>query len=42
MNAQLLEDLRSFYPEIALTATLLVVVLVDLAAGRARKGATIA
>ncbi len=40
MNSQLLQDLSRFYPEIAVTATLLLVVAADISLSRARRGAT--
>jgi len=38
MNPQILSDLKLFYPEITLTAALLLVVIADLAFSRIRKG----
>ena len=39
MNPQIIHDLHSIYPELALTATLLLVILVDLAFPRVRHNA---
>ena len=38
MNPQILTDLKQFYPEIILTAALLIVVIADIALPRIRKG----
>jgi NADH-quinone oxidoreductase subunit N len=40
MNPQIIQDLHSFFPEIALTVALLAVIFVDLAATRIRQNAT--
>ncbi len=40
MNPQILQDLNAFYPEIAITLTMLLVVVVDLAAPAVRKTTT--
>jgi NADH-quinone oxidoreductase subunit N len=40
MNPQILQDLKAFYPEIALTVALLAVIVVDLAAPRIRQATT--
>ncbi len=40
MNPQLLQDLSRFYPEITITATLLLVVVIDIGSGRFRRSAT--
>jgi NADH-quinone oxidoreductase subunit N len=40
MNPRILQDLQAFYPEITLTATLLAVIIIDLAAPRIRQATT--